>query len=97
RRLRIRLAATIFGMRARLAADVQAPLGFTVVLLELAPLDRPVGGEAVERPQTQVLLAEPVAGAAPVQRQAPHCHRPPDDAPRLPSSPGCCPSPADPR
>ena len=67
-------------MRARLAADVQPPLGLAVVALELRPLDRPVGREAVHRLQPQILLGEPVARAAPVQRQPADRHRHRDDA-----------------
>ncbi len=66
-------------MRARLAAHVQPPLGFTVVALELPPLERPVRGETVHRLQPEIFLREPVAGATPVQRQPAHRHGHRDD------------------
>ena len=80
RSLRVRLGPPVLGMRARLAAHVQPPLRFAVVPFELLPLDRPVGREAVHRLQPEILLGEPVARAAPVQRQAADRHRHRDDA-----------------
>ena len=80
RRLRIRPGAAIFGIRARIARDVQAAFGFHIKALELVPLDRPVFGESVDRLQPQIFLGEPVARATPMQRLPAHRHRHRDHA-----------------